>query len=88
MNGGSAWLLLAPFRVEQVALDPYIALVYGVLGREEAAQVRVKATPQLHQPFSSNTNDNTSPTRHHPHNHTTTSTDHKNTNPTLKQYVS
>ncbi|KAK4324754.1 hypothetical protein Pmani_004641 [Petrolisthes manimaculis] len=76
MNGGSAWLLLAPFKVEQVALDPSITLVYGVLGREEATQVRVKAVPHLHQPFN-----NIKPTRRHT---STTATDHKNTNPTLK----
>lgn len=41
-TGGSLWLSLAPFRVEQVSLDPYIALVYDVISNRDAAQLREK----------------------------------------------
>lgn len=47
-SGGSSWLTLAPLKVEQVSLDPYIAVVYEVVGRRDAAQLRDRTRKRLH----------------------------------------
>ncbi|XP_063871395.1 prolyl 4-hydroxylase subunit alpha-2-like [Scylla paramamosain] len=50
-NGGSPWLALAPFKVEQVSLDPYITVVYEVVSRGEAGQLKKKMKSRLHTPY-------------------------------------
>ncbi|XP_069936006.1 prolyl 4-hydroxylase subunit alpha-3-like [Cherax quadricarinatus] len=48
MSSGSPWLLLAPFKVEQVSLDPYIVLIYEVINPGEIEQVKERASRHLH----------------------------------------
>ena len=50
-TGGSPWLALAPFKVEQVALDPYITVVYELVSRGEAHELKEKMKSRLHTPY-------------------------------------
>nr|XP_045611043.1 prolyl 4-hydroxylase subunit alpha-3-like [Procambarus clarkii]XP_045611044.1 prolyl 4-hydroxylase subunit alpha-3-like [Procambarus clarkii] len=52
MSNSSPWLLLAPFKVEQLSLDPYITLIYEVLSPREAAEVKERASSQLHTSYT------------------------------------
>ncbi|XP_050693506.1 prolyl 4-hydroxylase subunit alpha-1-like [Eriocheir sinensis] len=47
-SGGSSWLSLAPLKVEQASLDPYIAVVYEVVSRRDAAHLRDRTRSRLH----------------------------------------
>ncbi|XP_071522950.1 prolyl 4-hydroxylase subunit alpha-3-like isoform X2 [Panulirus ornatus] len=51
-SGGSPWLLLAPFKVEQLSLDPYISLIYEVVSPREAAEVKEGSREHLHLPVN------------------------------------
>ncbi|XP_047482512.1 prolyl 4-hydroxylase subunit alpha-2-like [Penaeus chinensis] len=52
MTGNSAWLLLAPFKVEVLSLEPYITIVYEVMRPREAEEVKAKAGHLLQAPHN------------------------------------
>lgn len=58
-TGGSPWLVLAPFKVEQVSLDPYIAVVYAIVSRREARQLKERMRSRLHTPYTPDSNSHT-----------------------------
>ncbi|MPC27472.1 Prolyl 4-hydroxylase subunit alpha-2 [Portunus trituberculatus] len=60
-TGGSPWLALAPFKVEQVSLDPYITVVYELVSRGEADQLKKRVKSHLHIPYTPSGSDSLTP---------------------------
>ncbi|KAG7160175.1 Prolyl 4-hydroxylase subunit alpha-1-like 2 [Homarus americanus] len=58
-SGGSPWLLLAPFKVEQISLDPYIILIHEIISPRERAHVKERASGHLHAPHNAMRGNNT-----------------------------
>ncbi|XP_064120188.1 prolyl 4-hydroxylase subunit alpha-2-like [Macrobrachium nipponense] len=50
LNSRSPWLLLAPFKMEVVSLDPHIALLYDVVTPRESENIKAAARKSLQTP--------------------------------------